>query len=88
MTTAVALSNDAATQSRTSTSRQKQRWGFPEFFIISHYNTPALDQATHRLDIGGLIARPQSLTMADLQARPRRDVTFTIEWRMTLLPIR
>ena len=50
-----------------------------EFFIISHYNTPALDQATHHLDIGGLVARPQSLTMADLRARPRREVTFTLE---------
>ena len=50
-----------------------------EFFIISHYNTPTLDQATHRLDIAGLVARPQSLTMADLRARPRREVTFTIE---------
>jgi DMSO/TMAO reductase YedYZ molybdopterin-dependent catalytic subunit len=50
-----------------------------EFFIISHYNTPALDQATHRLDIGGLVARPQSLTLADLRARPRREVTFTME---------
>ena len=50
-----------------------------EFFIISHYNTPALDQATHRLGIGGLVARPQSLTLADLRARPRREVTFTME---------
>jgi len=50
-----------------------------EFFIISHYNTPTLDQATHRLDIAGLVARPQSLTMADLRARPRREVTFTME---------
>ena len=50
-----------------------------EFFIISHYNTPALDQATHHVDIGGLVARPQSLTMADLRARPRREVTFTLE---------
>jgi DMSO/TMAO reductase YedYZ molybdopterin-dependent catalytic subunit len=50
-----------------------------EFFIISHYNTPTLDPATHRLDIGGLVARTQSLTMADLRARPRREVTFTME---------
>jgi DMSO/TMAO reductase YedYZ molybdopterin-dependent catalytic subunit len=50
-----------------------------EFFIISHYNTPVLDQATHRLDIAGLVARPQSLTVADLRARPRREVTFTME---------
>jgi DMSO/TMAO reductase YedYZ molybdopterin-dependent catalytic subunit len=50
-----------------------------EFFIISHYDTPVLSQATHSLGIGGLVARPQSLTMADLMARPRREVTFTME---------
>src|SRR4051794_12451328 len=36
-----------------------------EFFIVSHYGNPALDQAAHRLGIGGLVARPQSLTLAD-----------------------
>jgi DMSO/TMAO reductase YedYZ molybdopterin-dependent catalytic subunit len=50
-----------------------------EFFIVSHYGNPALDEAGHRLDISGLVARPQSLTLADLRARPRREVTFTLE---------
>jgi DMSO/TMAO reductase YedYZ molybdopterin-dependent catalytic subunit len=50
-----------------------------EFFIVSHYGNPVLDQAAHRLAIGGLVARPQSLTLADLRARPRREVTFTLE---------
>jgi DMSO/TMAO reductase YedYZ molybdopterin-dependent catalytic subunit len=50
-----------------------------EFFIVSHYGNPALDAAAHRLAIAGLVARPQSLTMADLRARPRREVTFTLE---------
>jgi DMSO/TMAO reductase YedYZ molybdopterin-dependent catalytic subunit len=51
-----------------------------EFFIVSHYgNPPAIDQAAHRLGIGGLVARSQSLTMDDLRARPRREVTFTLE---------
>jgi DMSO/TMAO reductase YedYZ molybdopterin-dependent catalytic subunit len=31
------------------------------------------------LGIGGLVARPQSLSLADLKARPRREVTFTLE---------
>jgi DMSO/TMAO reductase YedYZ molybdopterin-dependent catalytic subunit len=50
-----------------------------EFFIISRYGTPAIDRATWRLAIGGLVGRPQSLTLADLEDRPRREVTFTME---------
>jgi len=50
-----------------------------KFFIVSHYNNPALDPAAWRLDIGGLVARPQSLSLADLMARPRHEVTFTLE---------
>jgi DMSO/TMAO reductase YedYZ molybdopterin-dependent catalytic subunit len=66
---------------RQLTWEELDSWLTPadEFFIISHYNTPTLDPATHRLDIGGLVARTQSLTMADLRARPRREVTFTME---------
>ena len=30
-------------------------------------------------DIGGFVARPQSLTIADLKARERREVDFTLE---------
>jgi DMSO/TMAO reductase YedYZ molybdopterin-dependent catalytic subunit len=50
------------------------------FFIVSHYGNQNVDAATWRLGIGGLVARPQSLTLADLRAaRPRREVTFTLE---------
>jgi DMSO/TMAO reductase YedYZ molybdopterin-dependent catalytic subunit len=50
-----------------------------KFMIVSHYDTPVVDAASFRLGIGGLVARPQSLSLAELQARPRRDVTFTLE---------
>ena len=50
-----------------------------EFFIVSHFGTPAVDPATWRLGIGGLVARPLSLSLTDLMARPRREVTFTLE---------
>jgi DMSO/TMAO reductase YedYZ molybdopterin-dependent catalytic subunit len=50
-----------------------------DFFVISHYGNPALDEASHRLGIGGLVARPQTLTLAELKARPHREVTFTME---------
>jgi DMSO/TMAO reductase YedYZ molybdopterin-dependent catalytic subunit len=49
------------------------------FFVISHYENPALDEAAFRLSVSGLVARPQSLALADLKARPRREVTFTLE---------
>jgi DMSO/TMAO reductase YedYZ molybdopterin-dependent catalytic subunit len=50
-----------------------------KFMIVSHYFNPAVDAAAWRLGIGGLVARPQSLSLADLKARPRRQVTFTLE---------
>jgi DMSO/TMAO reductase YedYZ molybdopterin-dependent catalytic subunit len=60
---------------------QLDSWLTPadEFFIVSHYGTPPVDKASQPLDIAGLVARPQSLTLADLKARPRREVTFTLE---------
>ncbi len=49
------------------------------FFVVSHYNQPAIKAADWRLRIGGLVARPRTLTLADLRARPRREVDFTLE---------
>jgi DMSO/TMAO reductase YedYZ molybdopterin-dependent catalytic subunit len=50
------------------------------FFFVSHFGQPAnLDEATWRVGIEGLVARPQSLTMADLKDRPRREVDFALE---------
>jgi DMSO/TMAO reductase YedYZ molybdopterin-dependent catalytic subunit len=50
------------------------------FFYVNHYGQPdGLDEATWRVSITGLVARPQSLTLADLKARPRREVDFTLE---------
>src|SRR3954453_16440115 len=50
-----------------------------KFFIVSHYDNPAVNAAAWRLAISGLVARPRSLALADLKARPRREVTFTLE---------
>jgi DMSO/TMAO reductase YedYZ molybdopterin-dependent catalytic subunit len=50
------------------------------FFFVQHYGQPGgLNEATWRVGITGLVARPQSLTLADLKARPRREVDFTLE---------
>lgn len=42
MTASVALAAGATIQSRTMSTLQKERWGFPEFFVISQTVIPAL----------------------------------------------
>jgi DMSO/TMAO reductase YedYZ molybdopterin-dependent catalytic subunit len=50
-----------------------------QFFVIKHYDQPDLREAGWSLGIDGLVARPQSLTLADLKARARGEVDFTME---------
>ena len=57
-------------------------WRTPtdEFFSVNHFGAPTgLSEATWHLDIGGLVARPMRLSLADLKARRRREVDFTLE---------
>ena len=49
-----------------------------DFFVVFHYDIPKLD-ASWRLGITGLVARAQSLSLADLAARQRREQTVTLE---------
>jgi DMSO/TMAO reductase YedYZ molybdopterin-dependent catalytic subunit len=49
------------------------------FFTVAHYDVPALDAQAWRLEVGGLVARPLTLTLGELQARPRQEVVFTLE---------
>lgn len=48
---------------------------------------PIRDEATYRLEIGGLVDRPAVLTLADLQAMPQtalvRDFQCVTGWRVT-----
>jgi DMSO/TMAO reductase YedYZ molybdopterin-dependent catalytic subunit len=50
-----------------------------KFFSIAHFNRPVIDPSTWKLEIGGLVKKPMTLTLADIKARPRQEVTFTIE---------
>jgi DMSO/TMAO reductase YedYZ molybdopterin-dependent catalytic subunit len=50
-----------------------------EHFVIKHFNEPHLDAATWGLVVDGLVDQPLTLTLDDLTARPRQDVTFTME---------
>ena len=49
------------------------------FFTIAHYKVPAIDTPAWRLRVGGLVRQPLSLALEELRARPRREVTFTLE---------
>ncbi len=50
------------------------------FFFVNHYGQPeGLDETRWRVSIGGLVAHPRTLTIADLKARERHEVEFTLE---------
>jgi DMSO/TMAO reductase YedYZ molybdopterin-dependent catalytic subunit len=50
-----------------------------EFFVIKHYDEPQMNEADWRLEISGLVDRPISLSLADLQGRARQEETVTLE---------
>ncbi len=50
-----------------------------KFFAITHFNLPEIDASKWKLEVGGLVKKPMELTLADLKARQRQDVTFTME---------
>jgi len=50
-----------------------------KFFSIAHYDRPAIDEATWRLDLAGMVAKPSTLTLNDLKALPRQEITSTVE---------
>ncbi|MEZ5833711.1 MAG: sulfite oxidase [Dongiaceae bacterium] len=50
-----------------------------KFFSVAHYNRPVLDGASWKLEIGGSVSHPLTLSLNDLKRRPRKEVTFTLE---------
>ena len=48
-------------------------------YLLTHYDIPDVDAATWRLDIGGLVERPLSLSLDDLRSRPAVEVAVTME---------
>jgi DMSO/TMAO reductase YedYZ molybdopterin-dependent catalytic subunit len=48
-------------------------------FTVVHYGQPEVDPQAWRLEVGGLVQRPLSLTLEELRARPRQEVLFTLE---------
>ena len=50
-----------------------------DFFSVSHFGRQSVDADAWRLEISGLVDNPMTLTLADLKARTRQDVDFTVE---------
>jgi len=50
-----------------------------KFFSVAHYNRPVVDDQAWTLGIGGLVKRPRIFTLAELKARPRQEIEFTLE---------
>jgi DMSO/TMAO reductase YedYZ molybdopterin-dependent catalytic subunit len=50
-----------------------------QVFGVQHYGIPEFKYDAFRLDIGGLLDRPRSLTLDELKALPKKDVLMTLE---------
>jgi DMSO/TMAO reductase YedYZ molybdopterin-dependent catalytic subunit len=49
------------------------------FYVRNHFQIPALDPATFRLNVGGRAERPLQLSLADLRQLPSKSVVVTLE---------
>ena len=48
-------------------------------YLLTHYDIPAVDSSGWTLDLGGLVERPQTLTLEALKARPAEELAVTME---------
>jgi sulfane dehydrogenase subunit SoxC len=48
-------------------------------YVLVHYDIPDADPSSWRLEIGGHVERPATLTIEDLRARPRVTIPVTLE---------
>jgi sulfane dehydrogenase subunit SoxC len=48
-------------------------------YLLIHFDIPHVDPQTWSLEIGGRVARPLTLTLAELEARPARTLPVTME---------
>jgi DMSO/TMAO reductase YedYZ molybdopterin-dependent catalytic subunit len=49
------------------------------FYVRNHFQIPALDPATWRLEVGGLVERPLSVSLRDLENLPSDTLVVTLE---------
>jgi DMSO/TMAO reductase YedYZ molybdopterin-dependent catalytic subunit len=48
-------------------------------YLLTHFDIPSVDERTWRLEIGGCLTRPLSLTLDDVKARSARTFPVTLE---------
>ena len=48
-------------------------------YLLTHFDIPAADPTTWRVDLGGLVGRPVSLTLDEIRARPQVTRRVTME---------
>jgi len=48
-------------------------------YLLIHFDIPDLDERDHRLVVGGNVARPMELSVADLRAMPAQTIPVTLE---------
>jgi DMSO/TMAO reductase YedYZ molybdopterin-dependent catalytic subunit len=49
------------------------------FFSVAHYNRPQIDPSTWQLDVSGEVGKPMVLSLDQLKAMQKHEVTFTLE---------
>jgi DMSO/TMAO reductase YedYZ molybdopterin-dependent catalytic subunit len=68
--------------------REQVKWHEPQpwitptqrVFTVGHYSRPAeIDPAAYRLEFSGQLDKPVTLTLDQVKARPRKELTATIE---------
>ena len=55
-------------------------------YVLTHYDIPAIDPASWRLEIGGAVDRPRSLALDELMRRPAVTSRVRAERKATSLP--
>jgi len=48
-------------------------------YLLTHYDIPAVDPAGFRVELGGAVERPLSLSLDDLRSRERVTMPITFE---------
>jgi sulfane dehydrogenase subunit SoxC len=48
-------------------------------YLLIHFDIPYVDERTWRLEIGGRVSRPLTLTLDDVKARPAQTLAVTLE---------
>ena len=48
-------------------------------YLLTHFDIPVVDPATWRLEVGGMVERPLSLSLDEVRARPARTTAVTME---------